>query len=136
MKEYYYLHSDNVGENEIKVSAENYYLDENEKYERFEDMITKIQEEDVVFIYHITDLGMDFLNIMKRWTRITKEKRANIVTLSEPIIDTRELKYSRLEYFIYLLHLSVRQYVMRGFFMDFSLMSASMFLKKKRTCMK
>ena len=109
MTEYYYTHIDSIGnveEKEMKVLEENRYVDEDGSFKKYEEMLNKIQRKDVVYIYHITDLGDDFPDIMMRWSELFEEKRVHIVTLSKPIIDTRKMKYSRLEYFIYILHLT------------------------------
>lgn len=106
MAEYYYSHSEDEKINEYEIPKENYYVEEIGCFERFDDMLVKVEKKDVVYVHHITDLGDEFQDIMMRWKQIYEEKKADIVTLNKPRIDTRKLKYSRLEYFIYLLHLT------------------------------
>lgn len=106
MTEYYYLHTNDTEECEFDIEGENCYIDENGHFEKFDEMTSKIKAKDIVYIYNIANLGNDFTDIMMRWTKIVEEKKAEVVTSSKPFIDTRKLNYSRLEYFIYLLHLS------------------------------
>lgn len=106
MTEYYYLHKDDVEKSGFNLEDKNCYLDENGQFTKFDELVSKIKAKDVIHIYNIINLGTDFNDIMMRWSKIVEEKKAEIVTTSKPIIDTRILKYSRLEYFIYLLHLS------------------------------
>lgn len=102
--EYYYLHEDEVEGSNFKTEDKNCYLDEDGKYEKFKELLGKLEPKDVLHIYSLEDLGKDFKTILPRWRQITEEKKAEIVTRSKPFIDTREMKFSRLEYFIYLMN--------------------------------
>lgn len=106
LAEYYYLHRDDVEKSRFNLEDKNCYLDENGQFIKFDDMISQIKAKDTVFIHNITNLGTDFNDMTIRWREILEKRKAEIVTESNPIIDTRKLQYSRLEYFIYLLHLS------------------------------
>lgn len=90
MAEYYYSHSEDEKINEYEIPKENYYVEEIGCFERFDDMLVKVGKKDVVYIHHITDLGDEFQDIMMRWTQIYEEKKADIVTLNKPRIDTRK----------------------------------------------
>ena len=102
--EYYYLHEDDVEGSNFDTEEENCYLDEDGEYTQFQYLLKKLKEKDVLYIYSLADLGKDFKYILKRWRILTEDKKVEIITQSKPFIDTREMKFDRMEYFIYLLH--------------------------------
>lgn len=107
--EYYYLHEDEVEGSNFKTEDKNCYVDEDGKYEKFKELLEKLEPKDVLHIYSLEDLGKDFPTIILRWRQITEEKKAEIVTQSKPFkditfIDTRKMQFSRLEYFIFLMN--------------------------------
>lgn len=56
---------------------------------QYQSMINVLREGDTVYIASIDRLGRNYKEILEQWTLITKEKRANIVVLDMPLLDTR-----------------------------------------------
>jgi len=59
---------------------------ERPKYRR---LIAKMQEEDVIVIKSIDRLGRNYTEILEQWRLLTKDKKADIVVLDMPLLDTR-----------------------------------------------
>ena len=57
--------------------------------EQYQAMITMLRDGDLVFVSSIDRLGRNYSEILNQWTIITKEKKADIVVLDMPILDTR-----------------------------------------------
>ena len=55
-------------------------------------MIRKLKEGDTIFIKSIDRLGRNYEEILEQWRLITKEKKADIVVLDMPLLDTRQAK--------------------------------------------
>lgn len=76
-----------------KVLKEQLYVDkkvgETFKGSSFEKMVKQLQPEDVVFISSIDRLGRTYDEIMKHWKLLTIKKRADVVVLDFPLLDTR-----------------------------------------------
>lgn len=76
-----------------KVLKQQIYVDE--KVEdtfqgsSFEKMVKQLQPEDVVFLSSIDRLGRTYDEIMKHWKLLTIKKRADVVVLDFPLLDTR-----------------------------------------------
>lgn len=58
----------------------------------YQDMITRLQPNDVLFIKSIDRLGRDYAEIQNEWRFLVKEKKIDIVVLDMPILDTRTAK--------------------------------------------
>ena len=52
-------------------------------------LIRRLKPGDVIFIKAIDRLGRDYREILEQWRFITQEKRADIVGLDMPLLDTR-----------------------------------------------
>ena len=57
--------------------------------EQYQAMLTMLREGDTVFVASLDRLGRDYNELSKEWDRITNEKKADIVVLDMPILDTR-----------------------------------------------
>lgn len=55
----------------------------------YQRMVGRLGEGDVLVIKSIDRLGRNYDEILEEWRRITKEKRADIVVLDMPLLDTR-----------------------------------------------
>lgn len=55
----------------------------------YQRMVGRLSEGDVLVIKSIDRLGRNYDEILEEWRRITKEKRADIVVLDMPLLDTR-----------------------------------------------
>lgn len=53
-------------------------------------LIRKIKPGDVLVVKSIDRLGRNYEEILDQWRLITKEKRADIVVLDIPLLDTRQ----------------------------------------------
>jgi DNA invertase Pin-like site-specific DNA recombinase len=52
-------------------------------------VVNKLEEGDLVYIRSIDRLGRNYDEIIEQWRIITKEKRADIVVIDMPLLDTR-----------------------------------------------
>lgn len=57
---------------------------------RYKRMLKQIKEKDLLVVHSIDRLGRNYDDILEQWRIITKEKKANIVVLDMPLLDTRE----------------------------------------------
>lgn len=57
---------------------------------QYKKMMEQLEEEDVLVIKSIDRLGRNYEEIIEQWRMITKEKRAAIVVLDMPLLDTRQ----------------------------------------------
>ena len=57
---------------------------------KYKAVMSALKEGDTLFIRNLSDLAAEPPKIILQWNRITKEKRANIVVLGHPLIDTRQ----------------------------------------------
>ncbi len=62
------------------------------KRPQYRRMIRKLKEGDTIFIKSIDRLGRNYEEILEQWRLITKEKKADIVVLDMPLLDTRQAK--------------------------------------------
>jgi len=58
----------------------------------YQALLSMLREGDVVYVMSIDRLGRNYNEIRQEWERITKEKKADIVVLDMPLLDTREKK--------------------------------------------
>ena len=56
------------------------------------ELVIRLKEGDTVFVKSIDRMGRNYEEIQKAWRWITKEKRADIVVLDMPLLDTRQGK--------------------------------------------
>lgn len=74
-------------------------------------LISRIKPGDVVVVKSIDRLGRNYEEILKEWRIITKDKRAAIVVLDMPLLDTRETKDNLTGVFIADIVLQLLSYV-------------------------
>ena len=53
-------------------------------------MVRRMKKDDLLYIKSIDRLGRNYSEILEQWRIITKEKRAAIVVLDMPLLDTRK----------------------------------------------
>lgn len=81
---------------EMGVPEQNIFVDKQSgkdfnrpKYKR---LLKQLKENDVIFIKSIDRLGRNYEDILEQWRIITKVKKADIVVIDMPILDTRRDK--------------------------------------------
>ncbi|MBS6475109.1 MAG: recombinase family protein [Clostridiales bacterium] len=57
--------------------------------EQYQALITMLRSGDLVYVPSIDRLGRNYNEILTQWSIITKEKKADIVILDMPLLDTR-----------------------------------------------
>ena len=79
---------------EFGVPSKNIYVDkqsgkdfEREQYKR---LVRRLREDDVLVVKSIDRLGRNYDEILEQWRIITKEKKAAIVVIDMPLLDTRK----------------------------------------------
>ena len=79
---------------EYGVPAENIILDKQsgKDFERqgYKKLLKKLRPGDTLIIKSIDRLGRNYHEILEQWRILTKEKRAAIVVLDMPLLDTRQ----------------------------------------------
>ncbi len=58
----------------------------------YKKMIRKMKEDDVLYVKSIDRLGRNYADILEQWRIITKQKKADIVVMDNPLLDTRRGK--------------------------------------------
>ena len=53
-------------------------------------MLRKLKHNDTIVVKSIDRLGRNYAEILEQWRVITKDKRADIVVLDTPLLDTRQ----------------------------------------------
>lgn len=78
---------------EFGVSSKNIYMDKQSGKDferpRYKRMIKRLRPGDLLVIQSIDRLGRNYSEILEQWRLITKEKRADILVLDMPLLDTR-----------------------------------------------
>lgn len=59
---------------------------------QYRKLLRKLKKEDTLVVKSIDRLGRNYDEILEQWRIITKEKKANIVVLDMPLLDTRQGK--------------------------------------------
>ena len=75
-----------IGDDHIYIDKQSGSDFERKNYSR---LMKRLKEEDVIVIKSIDRLGRNYDEILEQWRVITKEKRAAIVVLDIPLLDTR-----------------------------------------------
>lgn len=57
---------------------------------KYKHLLRELKEGDELYIKSIDRLGRNYDEIIAEWNRITKEKKADIIVLDFPLLDTRE----------------------------------------------
>ena len=55
----------------------------------YQSFLDKVKEGDLLYVHSIDRLGRDYVQILENWRILTTEKRADIVVLDMPLLDTR-----------------------------------------------
>lgn len=80
----------------MHVPRSNIYVDKEsgKDFERtyYKKLVRKLRKDDVLYIKSIDRLGRNYEDIIEQWKVITKEKKADIVVIDMPILDTRRGK--------------------------------------------
>ena len=75
------------------VRSENIFLDKQsgKNFERpaYKKLLLTIKPHDVIFVKSIDRLGRNYDEILEQWRLIVKERKADIVVLDMPVLDTR-----------------------------------------------
>ena len=78
---------------EFGVSSKNIYMDKQSGKDferpRYKRMIKRLRPGDLLVVQSIDRLGRNYSEILEQWRLITKEKRADILVLDMPLLDTR-----------------------------------------------
>lgn len=81
---------------EMGVSENNIYMDKQsgKDFERtqYKRLLRKLNENSVLYIKSIDRLGRNYGELNEQWRIITKEKKADIVVIDMPLLDTRREK--------------------------------------------
>jgi len=79
---------------EVGVSERHIFMDKQsgKDFERpaYQRLVRKLKPDDTLVIKSIDRLGRNYEEILEQWRIITKEKRAAIVVLDMPLLDTRQ----------------------------------------------
>ena len=99
---------------EAGVQLDNIYVDKlsgkNFERPRYKALLEKLDENSVLFVKSIDRLGRSYRDLSEQWRLITQVKKADVVVLDMPILDTRNEK-NLLGTFISDLILSLLSYV-------------------------
>lgn len=78
------------------IPEKNIYMDKqsgkNFERKQYQRLIKKLDEKSVLFIKSIDRLGRNYAELNDQWRIITKEKKADIVVIDMPLLDTRREK--------------------------------------------
>lgn len=78
---------------EFGVSSKNIYMDKQSGKDferpRYKRLIKRLRPGDLLVVQSIDRLGRNYSEILEQWRLITKEKRADILVLDVPLLDTR-----------------------------------------------
>ena len=78
------------------IAEQNIYMDKQsgKDFERpqYKKLLRKLDSDSILFITSIDRLGRNYTDVNEQWRIITKEKKADIVVLDMPLLDTRQEK--------------------------------------------
>lgn len=81
---------------EAGIPIQNLYIDKEsgKDFDRtmYKRLIRKLKEGDTVFVQSIDRFGRNYEKVIEEWNRIIKVKKADIVVLDMPLLDTRKSK--------------------------------------------
>ena len=81
---------------EIGITEKNIYLDKQtgKNFDRpqYKNLLRKLDDNSVLFIKSIDRLGRSYKDLSEQWRIITKEKKADLVVIDIPLLDTRQEK--------------------------------------------
>ncbi len=78
---------------------------------QYQALKNRLREGDTVYILSIDRLGRDYTEIMEQWKTLTKIRKANVVVLDMPLLDTRESANDLTEMFVSDIVLQILSYV-------------------------
>ena len=75
------------------ISPENIYIDKmsGRNFERpeYKQLLSKLDSDSVLYVKSIDRLGRNYQDLVEQWQIITKDKKADLVVIDMPILDTR-----------------------------------------------
>lgn len=81
---------------EVGVPEENIYMDKisGKSFDRpsYQQLLEKLQEEDLLVVASIDRLGRNYREVQEQWRDITQNRKADILVLDMPLLDTRKDK--------------------------------------------
>ena len=81
---------------DMGVPTDNVFLDKlsGKDFNRpnYQRLLELLDEDSLLYIHSIDRLGRNYREIIEEWRRITQEKRADIVVITMPLLDTRRGK--------------------------------------------
>ncbi len=81
---------------EVGVPGKNIFMDKQsgKDFERsqYKKLLKKLDQDSILYVKSIDRLGRNYGDLNEQWRVITKEKKADIVVLDMPILDTRREK--------------------------------------------
>lgn len=100
---------------EYGIKDENIYLDKisgkDFKRPKYTKLLRKIKENDIIVVMSIDRLGRNYDEILTQWRMITKEKKAHMVVLDMPLLDTRQKEEGLITTFVADMVLQILSYV-------------------------
>lgn len=100
---------------EFGVSSKNIYMDKQSGKDferpRYKRLVKRLRPGDLLVVQSIDRLGRNYSEILEQWRLITKEKRADILVLDMPLLDTRSQGRDLTGVFIADLVLQILSYV-------------------------
>lgn len=80
----------------IKIDEQHIYVDKlsGKDFNRpnYKRLLKRVKEGDIIYVLSIDRLGRNYEEIQNQWRLITKEKKADIVVIDMPLLDTRRDK--------------------------------------------
>ena len=99
----------------LNIPVKNIYADKQSGKDfdrpRYRSLMKKIRPGDVIYVKSIDRLGRNYSEILRQWAFITREKKADIVVLDMPLLDTRQKDGDLMGVFISDLVLQILSYV-------------------------
>lgn len=78
------------------IDGRHIYIDKlsGKDFERpnYKRLLKRVKEGDIIYVLSIDRLGRNYEEIQNQWRLITKEKKADIVVIDMPLLDTRRDK--------------------------------------------
>ncbi len=79
----------------IGIDEQHIYIDKlsGKDFERpnYKRLLKRIKDGDIIYVLSIDRLGRNYEEIQNQWRHITKEKKADIVVIDMPLLDTTKI---------------------------------------------
>lgn len=75
-----------------RVVMEQLWIKGQKRRPAFDQLLSRLAPGDTLYIYSIDRLGVGVPEVVRVWKAITQDKRADIVVLDDPRLDSRELR--------------------------------------------